>query len=115
MIKIEKPRAVVTFGNGDIKVTSALINGKGILALNNNEFHPIGSLCPTKETFKSILDESDILMAFENVKSIEVVILKLQEARALMIDTYRDNGGIEDITTIYEPNSKVDGSGGHAR
>lgn len=61
-----------------------------------------------KETVESIRDESDIYMEFSSIKSIEVLILKLQQSRALILGIGIDTSGIKDITTIYEPNSIVE-------
>ena len=49
-------------------------------------------------------------MTFESVKSLEVLILKLQEARSMFLyDTPRDFDYPSNITDIYEENSFIKG------
>ena len=109
---------VVEFGFGTVKITSAYIDEKGILALNSNVETPIGSSAPMDETktdaqliAETVL--SEVVLEFDNVKSLEVVILKLQEVRAMMLGY--DMSRIEDwkknnnITAAYQPNAMIDG------
>ena len=111
MINIQPDRVTIMFGRGDIRVTSACCEEQGLLGLNNCNPNPIGSLTPTQETVESVLESSDILMSFDNVKSLEVVILKLQQVRAMMlgIDVITRDRDIENITDWYQPNTCIDG------
>lgn len=109
MIKITDDRSIIEFGKGDIKIASAYINEMGMMSLNNCGVTEIGSTQPTRETVDSILDDSKILLTFTFVKSLEVVILKLQEIRAMMLGIEFDNSAQSgDITELYEPNSYID-------
>lgn len=108
MVQIQDNKALIKFGRGDVRVTSACIDEKGMLSLNTCEVNPIGALTPTQETVDSVLNQSEVLLEFENVSSLEVVILKLQEVRAMMLgidfsDTLNDN-----ILKYYTPNPFID-------
>ena len=114
-------RKIVLFGNGTVRITSAYLgeDEKGILSLNASERTPIGSSKPvdsSKTTSQLIEDTllSDIVLEFENIKSLEVLILKLQEVRAMMlgydiavVEEWKKNNN---ITAIYQPNLMIDGS-----
>ena len=110
-------RKIVLFGYGSIKITSAYIDEKGMLALQTHSEMPIGSLEETDKSNELRIDEvvnSEVLLEFENIKSLEVLILKLQEVRAMMlgfdtdrIDEWKKNNN---ITEIYQPNTMIDGS-----
>lgn len=107
---------IVSFGYGTVKVTSAYIDEKGMLALNTNGEMCIGTSAECDAPLAAQVDEviqSEILLEFESVKSLEVLILKLQEVRAMMlgydidrIDEWKRNNN---ITTIYHPNPMIDG------
>lgn len=111
---------VVEFGFGTVKITSAYIDEKGILALNSNVEMPIGSSVPlnadgTKTDAQLIAEAvlSEVILEFDNVKSLEVLILKLQEVRAMMlgcdmsrIENWKRNNN---ITAVYQPNVMIDG------
>ena len=109
---------VVEFGFGTVKITSAYIDEKGILALNSNVETPIGSSAPmdADKTDAQLIAEavlSEIVLEFDNVKSLEVLILKLQEVRAMMlgcdmsrIENWKRNNN---ITAVYQPNVMIDG------
>ena len=113
-------RKIVLFGNGTVRITSAYLgeDEKGILSLNASERTPIGSSKPvdsSKTTSQLIEDTllSEIVLEFENIKSLEVLILKLQEVRAMMlgcdiavVEEWKKNNN---ITAIYQPNLMVDG------
>ena len=114
-------RKIVLFGNGTVRITSAYLgeDEKGILSLNASERTPIGSSKPvdsSKTTSQLIEDTllSEIVLEFENIKSLEVLILKLQEVRAMMlgydiavVEEWKKNNN---ITAIYQPNLMIDGS-----
>ena len=107
---------IALFGNGSIKITSAYIDGKGMLGLNEHDPHIIGSSIEiTKESSERIDDllKSEILFEFTDIKSVEVVILQLQEVRAMMLgldlDKIDEWKKINNITTIYQPNDMIDG------
>lgn len=115
MIRIQPDRVTVMFGKGDIRVTSACCDDQGLLSLNTCKPNPIGYLTPTQETIESVLSGSEILMSFDNVKSLEVVILKLQQVRAMMLNIDHDDEKIENITQLYQPNTYLDGGNHECR
>ena len=114
-------RKIVLFGNGTVRITSAYLgeDEKGILSLNASERTPIGSSKPvdSSKTTSQLIEDmllSEILLEFENIKSLEVLILKLQEVRAMMlgydiavVEEWKKNNN---ITAIYQPNLMIDGS-----
>lgn len=113
-------RKIVLFGNGTVRITSAYLgeDEKGILSLNASERTPIGSSKPvdSSKTTSQLIEDmllSEIVLEFENIKSLEVLILKLQEVRAMMlgcdiavVEEWKKNNN---ITAIYQPNLMVDG------
>ena len=103
------------FGYGDIRITSAIIQGVGCLGLSSTEKRPIGSSEPIEKPLEeALLDitKSEMLLTFDNVKSLEVVILKLQEVRAMMLGcdltTVEEWKQLYNITSIYQPNAMID-------
>ena len=114
-------RKIVLFGNGTVRITSAYLgeDEKGILSLNASERTPIGSSKPvdSSKTASQLIEDmllSEIVLEFENIKSLEVLILKLQEVRAMMlgydiavVEEWKKNNN---ITAIYQPNLIIDGS-----
>ena len=114
-------RKIVLFGNGTVRITSAYLgeDEKGILSLNAGERTPIGSSKPvdSSKTTSQLIEDmllSEIVLEFENIKSLEVLILKLQEVRAMMlgydiavVEEWKKNNN---ITAIYQPNLMIDGS-----
>lgn len=114
-------RKIVLFGNGTVRITSAYLgeDEKGILSLNASERTPIGSSKPvdSSKTPSQLIEDmllSEIVLEFENIKSLEVLILKLQEIRAMMlgydiavVEEWKKNNN---ITAIYQPNLMIDGS-----
>ena len=112
MINKHNAKIKIDLGLCSVSHTSALIDGYGILALNNCKQREIGTSEDFIPTIKSTLN-SDVVLSFSKVKSIEVLILKLQEIRGLMlgysiedVEDYKLN--LHDITDAYEPNSKID-------
>ena len=113
-------RKIVLFGNGTVRITSAYLgeDEKGILSLNASERTPIGSSKPvdSSKTRSQLIEDmllSEIVLEFENIKSLEVLILKLQEVRAMMlgydiavVEEWKKNNN---ITAIYQPNLMIDG------
>ena len=113
-------RKIVLFGNGTVRITSAYLgeDEKGILSLNASERTPIGSSTPvdSSKTPSQLIEDmllSEIVLEFENIKSLEVLILKLQEVRAMMlgydiavVEEWKKNNN---ITAIYQPNLMIDG------
>jgi hypothetical protein len=108
IIKCED-QVFIKFGYGDIKVTSARFDNMAVLGFNNQTPHEIGSRVGCNETIES-LEKSDILITFESIASLEVVILKLQEARSMVINgVCPDTDNIVNITEIYQPNIVLKG------
>ena len=103
-------QTIITFGTGDIKVTSAMIDGDAVLGLREQTPKEIGSLQESNETVESI-STSDVYIVFTSLKSLEVLILKLQQARSFVVNNaildYTER--IKNITDIYEPNSFLKG------
>ena len=107
-------RKIVLFGNGTVRITSAYLgeDEKGILSLNASERTPIGSSKPvdSSKTTSQLIEDmllSEIVLEFEHIKSLEVLILKLQEVRAMMlgydiavVEEWKKNNN---ITAIYQP------------
>lgn len=105
----------IRFGHGTIRITSAYIAEKGILALTPHDYRPIGSSAPFDGTANEKIEEiktSEIVMSFENISSLEVLILKLQEVRAMMLGANLDQvekwKQTHDITTLYHANPFID-------
>lgn len=109
MIKNSTNQTIVEFGTGDIRITSGIINGNGVLGLNNHNVKmEIGTLTPTIETVET-LQNAKVYFTFSNIKSIETVILKLQEARAWMLNPDTETNIPENITEFYQPNTIING------
>lgn len=109
MIKDNINQKIAEFGKGDICITSGIIKGLPVLGLDSQRPHEIGGLIETKMTAET-LPKSEIYMTFESVKSLEVLILKLQEARSMFLyGTPRDFDYPSNITDIYEENSFIKG------
>lgn len=109
-------KKIILFGHGTIKITSAYIDEKGMLALQTNDERTIGMSEETTKTHAERINEvvlSEILMEFDNIKSLEVLILKLQEVRAMMLGMSTDEidawKKIYNLAGVYEANSKIDG------
>lgn len=111
-------RKIVLFGYGSIKITSAYIDEQGMLALQSNpETMPIGSSLAVDKSHDEKIEETrnaEIILEFNNVKSLECLILKLQEVRGMMlgydmdrIDEWKKNNN---ITAVYQPNALIDGT-----
>ena len=112
MSDIRNGNTQIEFGYGTIKITSGLVDGYGILGLNEHKSMPVGFNAGTTETPESLLD-SKVMMRFRSVKSLEVLILKLQEVRGMMIgveleeiEAYKKD--LNDITEAYQPNNLSD-------
>ena len=110
-------RKIILFGYGSIKITSAYIDEQGMLALNvNPEEMPVGSSMWNDKSLDKQIEEvrnSEVILEFNNVKSLETLILKLQEVRAMMlgydtdrIEEWKKNNN---ITAVYQPNAMIDG------
>ena len=109
MLKDNGNQKIAEFGKGDIRITSGIIYGLPVLGLNSHKPHEIGSLAETQTTVET-LQKSEIYMTFESVKSLEVLILKLQEARSMFLyGTDRDFDYPSNITDIYEENPFIKG------
>ena len=108
MVNIQDNKVLVKFGRGDVRVTSAYIDEKGMLSLNTCDTNPIGALTPTKETVDSVLNQSEVLLEFENVSSLEVVIIKLQQVRAMMLGIEFSDKLVDNILQYYTPNPFID-------
>lgn len=110
MIKINGNQVKIQFGTGDIRIKSGRSDfEKPFLSLHNDVPHDIGSLEVIDQKYKDVIEECDVALSFDNVKSIEVLILKLQQARATALQTDTDIKDIDDITTIYQPNERIGG------
>lgn len=117
MIKrTQNDNTLVEFGRGIIRITSAYIDEKGVLTLNTHEHMPVGESAPLLGTIDEKLQDiqnSEVRITFDNIKSLEVLILKLQEVRAMMlgcdialVEEWKKNNN---ITAIYQPNPIIDG------
>lgn len=103
-------QTIIEFGTGDIIICSGMIKGDAVLGLNIQEFKEIGSRIASSETAES-LPNSEVYITFGSIKSLETLILKLQEARSIVVNDniVYDLSKIENITTIYEPNKFLKG------
>lgn len=110
MIYKDEKQVVVQFGTGDVMVTSGEIQGVAVLGLNQwHEDTDIGTLSDSRHTVETLM-ESDVFMVFNSIKSIEVLILKLQEARSMVINgEYCELDKFSNITDIYQPNDILRG------
>lgn len=111
MIQIENGKTFVEFGNADIRITCGRSDfGKPILFLKNEEpACEIGALQVMDTDVEEQNALCDVCLTFDNVKSIEVLILKLQQARATALQTDKDTTHIEDITSVYQANEVIGG------
>lgn len=111
-------RKIVLFGYGSIKITSAYIDEQGMLALQTNpETMPIGSSLDVDKSYEEQIEEvrdAELILEFNNVASLECLILKLQEVRAMMlgydtdrIDEWKRHNN---LTAVYQPNALIDGT-----
>lgn len=109
MIEQNKNEFLIEFGTGDIRVTSCCEGTQGCLSLIGQGKHPIGTKVSCEKTIEDLKDMSDVLLTFDNIESLEVVILKLQEVRRYMLGRFDyDDSDVDIINKIYEPNSKID-------
>ena len=107
---------IVSFGKGTLQLTSAYIEGRGVLGLETAKEVPVGESRPINKSEQEIIHDlmhSEVLLRFDNTKSLEVLILKLQEVRAMMlgcdisvVEEWKQN---HNITSIYCPNPSIDG------
>lgn len=81
-------RSIIEFGKGDVSVMSGNIKDLGILSLKTlEEPKEIGFNLGTKNlNGEELLDETEVLMTFKNVESIDVVIKALQRIKTKMED-----------------------------
>jgi len=112
MINKQNGKITLEFGHGTIRHTGGLIENSGVLSLNSCKQREVGISEDTVETTSSMLN-SDIVLRFSSVKSIEVLILKLQEIRGLMLgkditEVEKYKRYLHDITLAYQPNSLID-------
>jgi hypothetical protein len=103
------------FGFGTVQITSAYVDEIGMLALNTAEEHIIGesrSIVKSTEELIADLPNSEILLHFENTKSVEVLIIKLQEVRAMMLGCdltqYEEWKRHNNVLGVYQANTKID-------
>lgn len=85
-----KGKAIATFGTGDIRITSSLNNGSGVISLT--EYSPaqeIGSTLPLDKNWTPL--SSDVILSFSRIKSIEVLIEHLEEVKRYMLGEFRGN------------------------
>lgn len=113
MIKTTGNQKTIEYGKGTVKSKLALVNGKGVIALSTHERREIGSheVSPIEENdIKHVLSR-EVVITFDNTKGLELLIVDLQRIRAMMFGdkTEASEYGLDDLTELYEPNSKIDG------
>lgn len=89
-----KGLAKLEFGNGDIRMTSVLSNQVGALVCLTQDKHKIGETVPIEDDWH-INIQAEVILTFTKVESIDVVILKLNEIKAMMDGTYNFKDGKE--------------------
>lgn len=78
-------RTLVEFGNGTVALTPRLsVEGIGLLGMDVCEPHEIGALLRESER-KDDINECAVILAFKNVKSLDVVINDLNRIREAMV------------------------------
>jgi hypothetical protein len=93
-----KGNAKMEFGTGDILMTSVWSHDIGALCCVNQEPHEIGDLVTVTSTWNA--DNADVILTFTKVESIDAVIARLKELRAIMDGTYDFSTGIYTDTDI---------------
>lgn len=88
-------KAVARFGTGDILMTSLCKENreKCCVVLHNQEPREIGEEVNT-DGFR--IEEDDTLLVFSSIKSIDVLIDKLFEAKFMMKGTFKTDKTIEE-------------------
>ena len=83
-----KGKAIMQFGKGDILLTPYLErSGVGLLVMQNKGTHIVGEFT-SSENFKR--EEDDTVMTFSNVRSIDVVIERLETLKRMMMGDLSD-------------------------
>lgn len=77
-----KGKAKLEFGTGDIRMTACLSNDIGTLCMITQEPHEIGSKVPVEDTWSA--EESQVIMTFTKIESIDALMETLQEAKDFM-------------------------------
>lgn len=87
-------KAIAKFGSGDILLTALCQEDreKCCVVLQNKGTHKIGEAVSTDE-FKR--EEDDTLLVFTDIRSIDVLIDKLFEAKLMMKGSFKPNKSIE--------------------
>lgn len=88
-------KSKINFGTGDILITPMTKEdlSKGCLILQNKGTHTIGEYTSTDSFAK---DESDTLITFSKIESIDVLIERLEKLKDMM------NGNLDDCRTGVE-------------
>jgi len=101
MIIINPKEAIVVFGSGDIRVSTAASSGSGSLdefVLSSGDYRPIGSLVPVPPgTTVADLKEPMVRLLFSRVTSVDVVISQLTRLKETMIKAGRGQPVSEEI------------------
>lgn len=82
------------FGNGDIKVSPALLKTDeviGAVCFFNQESQKIGEVKEHSPNEERSIEETPVRMIFEKAESIDVVIWALEEAKRFMISGTTEN------------------------
>ena len=87
-------KAIAKFGSGDILLTALCQEDreKCCVILQNKGTHKIGEVVSADE-FKR--EEDDTILVFTDIRSIDVLIDKLFEAKLMMKGSYKPNKSIE--------------------
>ena len=94
MIEVVEGKAIARFGSGDILLT-ALCQEDGekcCVVLQNKGTHIVGEAVSTDE-FKR--EDEDTLLVFSDIRSIDVLIDKLFEAKLMMKGSFKPNRTID--------------------
>lgn len=88
-------KAKVNFGTGDILITPLVKEdlSKGCIVLQNKGTHTIGEFSSTDDFQK---EETDTLITFTKIESIDVLIERLQKLKEMM------DGNVDDCRTGFE-------------
>lgn len=98
-------RSKLTFGTGDIMITPVVHRADkedekpdyGMCAFENHEIREIGSNLGGDPNYK--LSQSDVLMVFTKIESLDVVIERLQMLREMMLGEKDDLLEMSDVET----------------
>lgn len=93
-MKMIEGKAIARFGTGDILLTALCQEDKQrcCVVLQNKGTHKIGEAISAE---KFVQEDDDTLLVFTDIKSIDVLVDKLFEAKLMMKGQFKPNRAIE--------------------